>query len=185
MPEEALVLLSLALAIALAAAVLLTLRRTGSVAAASREATASRDAFREFGRAADELLGPVLDRVDGVRRRLVEPAAVAAELDAARDRIDELVEAAKALPVVSGTRTARADVVSDIERASRALDMVEHGCGILGQARVRGRELEAQTAIKRGYLNLLHAREALARHVAEGIAAAAPETSRRLRRAAP
>jgi hypothetical protein len=28
----------------------------------------------------------------------------------------------------------------------------------------RPRELEAETSIKRGYLNLLHAREAIARH---------------------
>ncbi len=40
--------------------------------------------------------------------------------------------------------------------------MVEHGATILAQVRRRGRELEAQTAIKRGYLNLLHAREAIA-----------------------
>jgi hypothetical protein len=30
--------------------------------------------------------------------------------------------------------------------------------------RIRGRELEAQTSIKRGYLGILHAREALTRH---------------------
>ena len=40
--------------------------------------------------------------------------------------------------------------------------MVEHGAEILAQVRRRGRELEAQTSIKRGYLNLLHAREAIA-----------------------
>jgi hypothetical protein len=48
--------------------------------------------------------------------------------------------------------------------------MVEHGAGILAQARRRGRELEAQTSIKRGYLNLLHAREAIARHAARAVA---------------
>jgi hypothetical protein len=42
--------------------------------------------------------------------------------------------------------------------------MVEHGCGILASARVGGRELEAQTATKRGYLNVLHAREAIRRY---------------------
>ena len=44
--------------------------------------------------------------------------------------------------------------------------MVEHGAKILAQVRRRGRELEAQTSIKRGYLNLLHAREAIVRHAA-------------------
>jgi hypothetical protein len=44
--------------------------------------------------------------------------------------------------------------------------MVDHGAKILAQARRRGRELEAQTSIKRGYLNLVHAREAIVRHAA-------------------
>jgi len=44
--------------------------------------------------------------------------------------------------------------------------MVEHGAKILAQARRRGRELEAQTSVKRGYLNLVHAREAIVRHAA-------------------
>ena len=41
--------------------------------------------------------------------------------------------------------------------------MVEHGASILVNVRRGPRELEAQTAIKRGYLNLIHAREAFAR----------------------
>ena len=45
--------------------------------------------------------------------------------------------------------------------------MVEHGATILVTARRGPRELEAQTSIKRGYLNLIHAREAIARHALE------------------
>ena len=41
--------------------------------------------------------------------------------------------------------------------------MVEHGTTIMVNVRRGPRELEAQTAIKRGYLNLIHAREAFAR----------------------
>jgi hypothetical protein len=41
--------------------------------------------------------------------------------------------------------------------------MVEHGRSIQASARSGGREVEAQTSIKRGYLNLIHAREAIAR----------------------
>ena len=58
-------------------------------------------------------------------------------------------------------------LVADLERAERALAMVDHGATILARIRRRGRELEAQTALKRGYLNLMHAREAVARHAAE------------------
>ena len=56
--------------------------------------------------------------------------------------------------------------------------MVEHGCAILAVGSGRHRELEAQTAIKRGYLNVLHAREAIARHAAE-LAAGRPASQRR------
>jgi hypothetical protein len=44
--------------------------------------------------------------------------------------------------------------------------MVEHGVAILAAVRRGGRELEAQTSIKRGYLNLIHAREAIREHAA-------------------
>ena len=56
-------------------------------------------------------------------------------------------------------------LVPELERAGRALAMVEHGATILAQVRRRGRELEAQTSLKRGYLNLLHAKEAIDTHV--------------------
>ncbi|HYM82583.1 MAG TPA: hypothetical protein VEY67_00330 [Candidatus Dormibacteraeota bacterium] len=167
MPEGPLVLLSVALGFALAAAALLTLRRSGTVAAASRELTASRRALREFSARADADIGPILARIDGVRRRILEPAAISDELRAARSRIDERIEEGRALAVVPSHQSARAAIRGELERAARALDMVEYGSSILGQARGRGRELEAQTAIKRGYLNLLHAREAISRHAAE------------------
>jgi hypothetical protein len=41
--------------------------------------------------------------------------------------------------------------------------MVEHGANMLAASRRGSRQLEAQTSIKRGYLNLIHAREAIAR----------------------
>ena len=44
--------------------------------------------------------------------------------------------------------------------------MIEHGRSIQASARSGGREVEAQTSIKRGYLNVLHAREAI-NHQAE------------------
>lgn len=182
MPDGAFVLLSVALGVALAAAVLLTLRRSGTVAAATREVTASRQSLRDFAARADADLGAILDRVDGVRRRLVEPSAIVEELHAARIRVEELAEEARSLDLVPALRASRAAVVEDVERAARALDMVEHGCGILGQNRSRGRELEAQTAIKRGYLNLVHAREAVARHAAEGTASGGPGTPAAVRR---
>ena len=62
--------------------------------------------------------------------------------------------------------------------------MVEHGATILVTVRRGNRELEGQTSIKRGYLNLLHAREAIARHAAmvEETDAAAAERADAARR---
>jgi hypothetical protein len=57
--------------------------------------------------------------------------------------------------------------------------MIEHGVSIQASARSGGREIEAQTAIKRGYLNVLHAREAITRHAAEAATLAAADPSRR------
>jgi hypothetical protein len=55
--------------------------------------------------------------------------------------------------------------------------MVDHGAKIMAQSRRRGREIEAQTSVKRGYLNLIHARDAIAAHAlaAEAIEVAPPD----------
>src|SRR4029078_12589292 len=65
-----------------------------------------------------------------------------------------------------GAHTVRDAIVEDLERAGRALEMVGHGATILAQARRRGRELEAQTSVKRGYLTPVPPREAIVRHAA-------------------
>ena len=59
--------------------------------------------------------------------------------------------------------------------------MVEHGRALQASAR-GGHEVEAQTAIKRGYLNLLHAREAIAHQAALAAELTPGETNRRFMR---
>jgi hypothetical protein len=58
--------------------------------------------------------------------------------------------------------------------------MVEHGADMLASARRGARDLEGQSSIKRGYLNLIHAREAMARHAvrAEDLAAEEAQVGR-------
>ncbi|MGH2512091.1 MAG: hypothetical protein ACRDGQ_05340, partial [Candidatus Limnocylindrales bacterium] len=72
----------------------------------------------------------------------------------------------------------RSALLGELERAGRALEMVSHGCELLAAARSGYHELEAQTAVKRGYLNALHAREAIARHAAD-LASGRPIEERR------
>jgi hypothetical protein len=52
--------------------------------------------------------------------------------------------------------------VYELERAGRALELVNHGCLLYETGRRLERGTEADTAVKRGYLNLIHARESIA-----------------------
>jgi hypothetical protein len=88
-------------------------------------------------------------------------------IKAASDAVERYAEEARALHGPAEAEVFRDDLVGELERAGRAHSIVEHGATIQLQARKRGRELEAQTSIKRGYLNLLHAREAIARYAAQ------------------
>ena len=150
-----------------AVGVTLGARRTGSILSRTREAEGFRGEVRDLARRAEVSFGEIAVLIDGVRRRAAEPETIAESLSAARDAAERYAEEARSLRGPVAARQARAALVAELERAGRALGMVEHGASILAAARRGSRELEAQTAIKRGYLNLLHAREAIARHALE------------------
>jgi hypothetical protein len=179
MPEAALVLLSVALGVAVAAIAAIVLRQTGMVATESRDATAGRAAIAALAGRADRSLGEIAGRIDQVRRGTLEATALADPLPLAQAEVGGLADEARGLRLPDGLAGIGTDIVGELERASRALDMVEHGRTIMTSARVRGRELEAQTAVKRGYLNLLHAREAIVRHAARAAAWRSPTEARR------
>ena len=61
----------------------------------------------------------------------------------------------------------RDDLVAELERAGARSRWSSTGRRSWSTSRRGPRELEAQTSIKRGYLNLIHAREAFARHALE------------------
>lgn len=81
----------------------------------------------------------------------------------ATDTLERFTEEARSLKGPRRTRPIRDEFVADLQRASRAVAMVDHGAKMLASARRGNREIEAQTSIKRGYLNLIHAREAILR----------------------
>ena len=99
------------------------------------------------------------------------PETIGDTIVAATDAVERYADEARSLRGPKTARHIREDLVAELERAGRALGMVEHGATILAAARRGSRELEAQTSIKRGYLNLLHAREAIARHALEAAGA--------------
>ena len=158
-------LLALVAFVALLLAVLVFLRRAGQLLADSREREAFRRSVADLVTRACQSLDGVGARIDGVRRRTIEADEIGDNLAAASDAVQRYADEARALRVSGPRAEVRAAMVADLERAERALQMVEHGCAILAAANRRGsRELEAQTSIKRGYLNILHAREAMIRH---------------------
>ena len=157
-------LLAVFVVVALALALLLFVRRAARFLAESRERESFRRTVADLAARAGMSLDGVAARIDGVRRNTLAPDAIGENLAAATDAMERYAEEARALP--GGRRAAglREALVADLERASRALEMVEHGCTILSSGRRSGRDTEAQTAIKRGYLNILHAREAMSEH---------------------
>ncbi len=163
---ELLVVLPLAAFLALAVMFVMILRRVGRIIARSREVHGFRASIRDL----DDRIGQSLDgaaqRIDAVRRQALAADGIGDTLAAASDAVERYAEEAKALKGPPEAVAIGEDIALELGRAGRAIDMVGHGVTILATVRRGGRELEAQTSIKRGYLNLIHAREAISRHAA-------------------
>jgi hypothetical protein len=160
--------------VALALALIIVLRRLGAFLTAMREADAFRNAVLDLGARVDTSLGGVIDRVDAVRRHQVDASVITGNLTAATDAVGRYAEEVRELQSPLATASQRDQLVGELERAGRALEMVVHGCVLMVSGSGPARELEAQTSIKRGYLNLIHAREAIARVAGEVAAAPLP-----------
>ena len=159
------IMLPIAAFIALAAGLAVVLRGTGKIVARTREVDQFRGAVKDLAARADASLGGAAGQIDAVRRRQVDPGPDRGH-DRGRHRRRPALHGGGPRPEAAqpGPADPRSDLVADLERAERALGMVEHGTTTMLTARRGPRELEAQTSIKRGYLNLIHAREAIARH---------------------
>ena len=157
------VVLPLALFVILALLFALVLRRAGRLIATTRDVERFRRQVKDLAARVETSLGEVSGRVDAVRRGQVDASAVTDDLAASLDAVDRYADEGRALKPPADADRIREGIIGELERAKRALEMVEHGCSIQASARAGSRALEAQTAIKRGYLNVLHAREAIAR----------------------
>jgi len=173
------VLLPVAAFVALALGVLIVLRRAGRIVARTREVEHFRSSVRDLTTRIDQSLEGAVGRIDALRRGQLAADAIPPTIEAATDAVERYADEARALKGPSTGAEIREAIVEELERAGRALEMVGHGSKILAQARRRGRELEAQTSVKRGYLNLVHAREAIVRHAAaaEELKVPPPETT--------
>ncbi|MGH2408393.1 MAG: hypothetical protein ACRDF7_09990 [Candidatus Limnocylindrales bacterium] len=115
-------------------------------------------------------VGSIVDqfitRMEAVRRRQLDVAELRGELAVVHG------EVASAREAIDGWRTptrfaeSHAALAEDLERMARALEMIDFGVDLTVAGDRRQREMESQTAAKRGYLALRHARDAFADHVA-------------------
>lgn len=159
--EQILAVASLALFAALLVAFAAILRRAARVVADSRE----EESFRRDGAALTDravtAISGAAEVIDRVRRRQDGAETLDEILPATIEVLEAHLADAGRLEAPA-TLTALGERVADeVGRAARALEMVQHGCALVSATAGRPREMEGETAIKRGYLNLLHAREAL------------------------
>jgi hypothetical protein len=149
--------------VALAAGLVVVFRGTTRIAARSRELHQFRNALRELAARIDATIESAASRIDAVRHQRAHPEVISQAVEEAGAMLERYGDEARALRGPQLAQAIRDDFVAELDRASRALSMVEHGATMLASSRRGSRDLEAQTSIKRGYLNLIHAREALAR----------------------
>ena len=158
---DLLVVVSLGLFLALAAAFLYVLRRAARVVAVTRED----DSFRRDAAALAETAAASIaggsEQIDRVRRRQDAPDTLDAVLPELLETLAGFRVEADALAPPAPLAPLRARIADELERAGRAIETVQHGCSLLSVTARRPREMEGETSVKRGYLNLLHAREAL------------------------
>lgn len=141
-------------------------RRGRRALARARETARFRQDAAALGSRIDSLLAHLSERSDAARRGTVPPAELVEELAAAADALQGAEVDASAMAAPAHAIALRDLLAQDVGRAARAVALLRHGCEVAAAGHGRASELEAQTSVKRGHLGLVHAREALAEHVA-------------------
>ena len=177
--DVAAVVLPLLAFVALATAFAIILRRAGRLLAATRDVERFRHQVGDLGGRIETSLGEISGRVDSLRRGHLDADAIGDDLAASLDAVGRYADEARALQPPPDASAIQSGLIGELGRAARAITMIEHGCAIQISARAGSRELEAQTAIKRGYLNILHAREAIHRHRLDAAALKPADPARR------
>ena len=141
---------------------LLVLRRAGRFVASTRDVERFRRQTGDLAARVETSLGEVCARIDAVRRGQLGADQIGDDIGASLEAVSKYADEARGFHPPAEGVAVRDEIVAALERSARALEMIEHGRAIQASARSGGREIEAQTAIKRGYLNVLHARESIA-----------------------
>jgi hypothetical protein len=163
------VLLPLIVFFALAVPVCLLLWRVFVVGGELRRNAGHGRAALDIARRVDASLAELAVEIDQLRRRKSPPEAGGERLqnsaEALRGYAREAEQVDKHVLRTDGAPT----LVSEIGRAQRAVDLIEYGRTLMLDPKDE-RHAEGETSVKRGYLSLLHAREAVntrAREIAD------------------
>ncbi len=174
------VVLPLVLAGLLLALLALFAQRASRALARTREVAGFQRDAAELAVRIDRTLGALVPRIEAIRRHQLEAQEVEGELDESLHALALYLEEARAIPTPVELSETREIIAQEIERAARALETIRHGVRLAAASRGRRSELEAQTSIKRGFLGLLHSRDAVAEHSAD-LAAARDAAARKWR----
>ena len=144
---ELAVLLPLVAFLVLAVGFAVVLRRAGHIVARTREVENFRTSVRELAARIDQSLEGAVGRIDAVRRQQLAADTMHATIEAATDAIARYTDEARALHGPPAADSIRDDLVAELERADRALAMVDHGATIMAavapaRSRARGPDLD-------------------------------------------
>jgi hypothetical protein len=109
-----------------------------------------------------EIVDPLANHLDEVRRGSRDPAEVGVEIEAALAALRELSRRARVVKAPAPLQDRVVLLAWEVDRAVRAADMAGHGLSQIGRIR-HDAGTEAHTSLKRGTLGLRHAREAVTR----------------------
>ena len=140
---------------------LMILRRMSQLAGRTRELERFQRAARDLDSRFAAAAYPLVTSLDEIRRRAGDPALLAERLPDLAAALRSAAADARSLRAPAPLRDRAMALARELDRAVRAAELVEHGLDALLAAR-GNRELEAQVSLKRGALNLRHAREAFA-----------------------
>jgi len=155
-------LLGLIVLVALAVLFLLTVRRLSTLVGRTRTLERYQKHVSHLDRRLATTADPFIGQLDEIRRRSGDPRNLAEAMPGAQDALRAIAADARTAKVPHGLGREASAFAVELERAVRAAEMVGHGLDALVADR-GGRDLEAQTSLKRGALNLRHAREAATR----------------------
>jgi hypothetical protein len=157
---EARVVAPLLIFFVMGAVILWLLWRVVVAGGRARHENASAVAAAEIARRSETLLGDLLVVVDEMRRRQIAPEVARPKMADAHNALGRNIADATLLSGGGPWANTSAALVADLERAQRAIELVAHGGELLADVSGVGWG-EGETSVKRGYLNLVHAREAI------------------------